>query len=40
MSARGGAADLAGLPRELGLWPKADASRETLLLVVGGLHGN
>lgn len=33
-------ADLAALPRELGVWPRAGSARGTLLFVVGGVHGN
>jgi succinylglutamate desuccinylase len=40
VNAQAVAADLAGLPRELGLWPRAGEARGTLLFVVGGLHGN
>lgn len=36
----GAAGDLAGLPRELGAWPREPRSRETLLVLMGGLHGN
>ena len=34
------AGDLRGLPRELGVWPREPGPRDTLLVLVGGLHGN
>lgn len=36
----GAAGDLVGLPRELGAWPREPLARDTLLVLVGGLHGN
>jgi len=35
-----GPADLLELPRELGVWPREGGAGDTLLVLVGGLHGN
>jgi len=40
VSAAGAPPDLQGLPRVLGVEPRGDADGDTLLVVVGGMHGN